>query len=312
VADDAATLDPEQRRAAVFGGVDAPPDGVEGPPRERRAELAQRRARQLFPDELHQGLGQRFARLQRHVAGEAAHDDHVGPAAEDVSAFHVADEVQRGALQHLVDLAREVVALGFLLAHAHEAHARVGHVEHGGGVDLAHHRELLEVAGLAARVGAHVEHHRAAVHAGHDGGQGRPVHLLERAQRQLGDRPAGGGVARGEEGIGRAVAQQLERHLDRGALLERGARDGLGHPDFLGRVHDFDLEAGAARAAQLLGQHPVGPHQEHAYAQLAAGRHRALGHHPRSVVAAEGVHSHARWAGGRAQTSSTAITGLPL
>ena len=123
------------------------------------------------------------------------------------------------------------------------------------GVDLAHHRELLEVARLAVRVGAHVEQHRAAGRdAGTTAASAGPVHLLERAQRELGDRPAGGGVARGEEGVGRAVAHQLHGDLDRRALLERGAGDRLRpcrrRP---GRPRPRWRRSRAAGAAQLLG-----------------------------------------------------------
>ena len=47
--------------------------------------------------------------------------------------------------------------------------------------------------------------------------------------------------------------------------------------------------------------------------QLARGGDRSFGHHPRPMVAPEGVHGHARHPGRiRAQTSSTAITALPL
>ena len=116
----------------------------------------------------------------------------------------------------------------------------------------------------------------------------------------------------GEERVRGPVAHELQRHLDRGALLERGPRHRLGHADLFRRVHHFDGEAGPSRAPELLGHDRLRADQQHAHAQLTAGRHGALGHHPRSVVAAQGVHGHARRAGGSAQTSSTAITALPL
>ena len=189
-------------------------------------------------------------------------------------------------------------------------------MEDGRGVDGAHDRELLELAGLAVGVGAHVEEHGAAGLVGHHRGQGRAVHLLQRAQHQLGHGPAGGGVAGGEEGVGRAVAHPLDRHQDGRALLERGAGDGLPHPDGLGRVDDVDAEAFAAGLLQLGGHHLARADQGRMQAEVAAGRHRPFHDDVRAVVAAEGVDRHpgraGRTAAGLGQTSSTFMTCLPL
>ena len=234
--------------------------------------------------------------------------------AEEVVALDVADEVEARVLEDLVHLLGQLVPLRLFLAHAHEPDARVLDVEERARVDGAHHRELLQVARLAVGVRAHVEQHRAARRVRHHRGQRGPVDLLERAERQLRDRPAGGGVAGREERVRRAVAHLLDGHVDRRALLERRAADRLGHVDRVGRVHHLD---GARRApgcfASSARTSRFRARQQDPQAELARRRpRRPPPPHPRRGRRPWRRRRRGPRGGEAAQTSSTSTTGLPL
>ncbi len=133
-----------------------------------------------------------------------------------------------------------------------QADARRRGADHLLGEEVAHDRELAQVGGLDVDVGADVEEHDAPLGAGEDGGEGRPVHPLDRADHHLGGDHRRAGVAGGHHRRRPPIAHQLGADADRGAALlaDRGDRR-LVHADDL--VGLDELEA-AAVVAQLAHQ----------------------------------------------------------
>ena len=109
--DDAQAIQADERRAAVLGGVDALAKSAERLSRQQVADARAERRRQLVVQQALDRLDQPLADLQRHVAGESVADDHVDVAGVHVTAFDVADELDRGRLQQLMRVARQLVAL---------------------------------------------------------------------------------------------------------------------------------------------------------------------------------------------------------
>ncbi len=188
--------------------------------------------------------------------------------------------------------------------------ARPGDAQHAARVGAAHHPELLELARRALGVGADVDQDAAPLARRHHGRERGPVDVLERPEHAAGDRPAGGGVAGGEERVRPPVAHPLEPDLDRGALLERRQAHLLRHADRVGRVHDLDLWLGRSAGGDRVAEHALGPDERHDDPVTAARPQGALHHYRKAVVAADGVDGHARGRG--AQASSPPATALPL
>src|SRR5688572_26713978 len=90
VADDAAAVDAEERRAAVLGVVDALLEVVHRPLEHQRADLARRRPGELGAEHLADHLAEGLAGFEDDVADEPVADHDVGVAVEDVAAFGVA------------------------------------------------------------------------------------------------------------------------------------------------------------------------------------------------------------------------------
>ncbi len=182
VADDADAAYAEQRRATVFGVVEAAAKIVEGAAGEQRADLRGDGAGERFAQYVADEAADAFAGLEGDVAHEAVADDDVGVAVEDVAAFDVADEIDGQSLEQRQSFAGEVVALGFFFADGEQADARLVNLEHAAGVHFAHDGELLEVVRLAIDVGAYVEKHtRIAFGRGHGRGEGGTVDARQRA-----------------------------------------------------------------------------------------------------------------------------------
>ena len=109
-------------------------------------------------DHVHQAL----ADLERDVAGEPVTHDHVGHTGIDITRFDVADEVDRRALEQLMRLARQLVALGLFLANRQQPDARPLEPQRNLREHGAHHAELHQMSGPALGIGAHVEQDRRA------------------------------------------------------------------------------------------------------------------------------------------------------
>src|SRR5689334_12693638 len=242
VSHEAHAVHAEQRRRAVFLPV------------QRRAQPAQRRrhehdtearhqvARDLLADLVAEQRRDALGGLEHDVPREAVRHDDVARALEHVAAFDVADEVQvLRAAQERQRLEDEIIALRVLFADRQQSDARVLAAEQVARVHGAHVRELDEIAGLAHRVRAHVEHDRALLRVREERGQRGPRHAVQASQ------PDGRGgddrarVAGAEDGVDLPFLVQLREHAERRlALAAHGGRRLLRHLDLLGGVHDLE------------------------------------------------------------------------
>ena len=104
--------------------------------------------------------GGAFGRLQRDIAGKALDDHDVDDALADLVALDEAAifERQVGALQPGVRLTHFLDALDLLDADIEQADGRPLDVEQRSCHGRAHEREIAELAGAGADVGADVEH----------------------------------------------------------------------------------------------------------------------------------------------------------
>src|SRR5262249_24820711 len=66
----------------------------------------------VFPKKCLHGVGESLTDLESYIAGEAVADDHIHRAAVQIAPLDVTDEVQPGALQQLIRLARQLIAFG--------------------------------------------------------------------------------------------------------------------------------------------------------------------------------------------------------
>src|SRR5581483_6916433 len=117
VGDHGEAAEAEQVGAAVGVGVEPRAEAARGRPDQEAAELAPGRRGDLLAERVEELPDRALEELQREVAGEAAGDDDVGGAAEEVAPLGVAAEVDAGRLaEERVRPDRELVALLRLLA----------------------------------------------------------------------------------------------------------------------------------------------------------------------------------------------------
>ena len=191
-------------------------------------------------DHVHQAL----ADLERDVAGEPVAHDHVGHAGIDVARFDVADEVDRRALQQLMRLARQLVALGLLFADRQQPDTRPLESQRNLREHRAHHAELHQMAGPALGVGADVEQDRRALLGRDDRRQRRPFHAGNQAQPGARRHHGRAGAAGRHDRRGVPVGDLLHRDANRRAwLAPQRRRRRLVHPDDVGRIDDRDRQA---------------------------------------------------------------------
>ena len=91
----------------------------------------------------------------------------------NVAALHVADEIDRQALEQRRRGARGFVALVLFLADREQADPGARLVQHHAGIDLAHHGELRQHARRTIHVGAHVDHHHGLADQGRENARQR-------------------------------------------------------------------------------------------------------------------------------------------
>ena len=147
-------------------------------------------------------------------------------------------------------------------------------LEHGAGIDLAHHRELLQVVSFAIHIRAYVEQHAGiAGGTGHGSGQSGAVDAGQRAQHHLGRGHGRAGVAGGHKSRRLALADQLEAHAQRAVALGAHGLGGLFvHADPLRGVVDDDGQVFVFKMlVEQVAQLRLRPDEMHAHGQRAAG-----------------------------------------
>ncbi len=236
----------EQDRAAVLDAGELAGEGLERAREQRHADLVLERGAHGCLQALEHELARALDRLERDVAGEAVGHDDVEGAGEDVGALGVAGEAAARGRERLVVGQRHLGALGLLGAVAEQAHARLGHAQHGAGVGAAHLRELHDHVRAHVGVGAHVEKDgRAAGDAGERQRERGALDALEAADAEGRRREDGAGGAGGEEAVRLARAHGGGGADDARVLLgAHGLGRVLGHRDDLG---------GDQRAGALMG-----------------------------------------------------------
>jgi hypothetical protein len=154
-----------------------------------------------------------------------------------------------------------------------------------------------EVARVAFGVGAEIEHDDVVVAQGRQQrGERRPVDPRHRAQRQLGNRHQGAGVAATDRGAGIARLHRVDRHAHRRGL---GAAQGLAGfvvagDDVVG-MEDLGRRPQVRVAFErFLDPHLVAAEQELEAIMLAAGQSRAFDHDAHADIAAHRVDSDTR------------------
>jgi hypothetical protein len=212
-----------------------------------------------------------------------------------VPPFDVAYKVDRGGLEQLVCLPRQVVALALLLADRQEANPRGCAADRDARVRSAHDRELHEVLRTALDGGAGVEQDRRLTSSWNDGGESRTIDPGETAECGVRRHHRGAGVPGAEErrcGVG---ADGLRGNANRRVRLaaKRGGR-WFRHLHAVVRVEDLDVERGRSRmAVQLTLDRIADAHQEQPYLEMPSGDQRTLDDARRRIVAAHRVDGYA-------------------
>ena len=239
--------------------------------------------------------------LEDDVADEAVADSDIELAAENIMAFHVADEVHAALLQVGVGGAGELVALVFLGADADDADSGLrACAEDLLGVGGAHDRELREPRRVAVHVGAGIDDDgRLCDTRGEDGRYHGAVDALDAAQAEEGGGGESAGVPGGHGRLGLALLHQFHADGERVVLL---AADGGGWR-LVHRDHFVGIDESKRRAklapALLQFAHDIGLAADHDDLLKAGNLSPALrGHHAsadylaRRLVAAHDVNSY--------------------
>ena len=211
---------------------------------------------------------------------------------KDVAPFDVAHKTDGQRLEQREGLVGQVVAFGFFFANIEQAHARRVDLQHGAGVNLAHHGKLRQIVGFAVDVGAHVQQHAGvALGAGHRRRQGGTVYAGQRAQHHLGRGHRRAGVAGGDKTGGLAVAHQFQADADGAVFLGAvGLRRLLFHADAFSGIVDDDGQVVVAQGfVQKIAQLRLRTHQVDPHGQSLASEDSPANLRFRSFVGAYGV-----------------------
>ena len=151
-----------------------------------------------------------FDGLDRHVAGEAVGNDHIGGAGGDVLALDHADEVEVGGLEQGERLADQLVPFDFFLAIAQQADARDGRcpapARHRARPSApTARRKTARASGVAPTSAITTGPRRAGKHRAQAG----PVDALNAADDKQRRRDDRAGVPRRDQPVHPPIAQQI-------------------------------------------------------------------------------------------------------
>ena len=202
----------EQAGSIVLPVIDAAPKAIQHRKRDQRNHPRQQVAGELLSHKSGQHLRQPLRGFQRDVANEAVAHHHVGRAAIDVIALHVAAKVQPARAQQLARPLDHLVALDHFLAHVQQPDGGPLGTLQRGHQSAPEDRELQQLFGRAVHVGAQVQYRggprlliRQQVR------DRRPVDTLDRLQNEARNRHQCPGIAGAHARIGLTVLDQLQR-----------------------------------------------------------------------------------------------------
>src|ERR1017187_5055291 len=293
VADDARAAHAQQRRAAVFGIIQALLEGGEGVLGDDVSDFAGDGGFESLAQEVLDHVAQTLADFQRDVADEAVADHHVDVAGIDVAAFDIADEVEVEVLKHGRGCVGELIAFVFLLADGEQSDARIGTVQDVARINFGHNRELAQHARRAIDVGADIhQNHGRAFGGGEDADQSGALHARDHTLDYFGGGHDGAGVARGHEALRDAIANQARGDAE--GAVAFGA-EGLGgavlHGDTLAGVDNLNGELTAAVLHfELTADHILLAHQDDSDSQVPGGANRPFDFSFGGVVTAHCIH----------------------
>src|SRR5271167_271512 len=116
MADHANASHAPERRAPVLRVINCFLQTLQGSSRKKKTNLRRQRALDRLFEQAKNLDGKAFADFQRDIADETIAHDHVHISGEKISAFDIANKMHRALFQTRINLAREFIALDFLLA----------------------------------------------------------------------------------------------------------------------------------------------------------------------------------------------------
>ena len=175
MSDDRHAVQADERRAAVFGIVQAAVSLTQGFLTEQISETA----REIFLERFFQHLpgkaGDAFHGFERHVAGKAIADDDVDFAVENIASLDVANIAERQLGEQLARRPRELVPFAFLFTNRQQPDPRVLAAEGDPRVSGTHEGELDQMLRAAFDGRAGIEQDSRLLTGGNQRREGRPV-----------------------------------------------------------------------------------------------------------------------------------------
>ena len=144
------------------------------------------------------------------------------------------------------------MTLDLLRADIEQADGGLQRAQHGAGEDISHDRELHQILGVAAEIGAEVEHHALAAQGREEGGDRRAVDARQGPQHEFGDGHQRAGIAGGDDARRLARLHRVDGQAHARAATGAQRRRGL--------VVGGDDPVGVANLARL-AQRPVAVEQ---------------------------------------------------
>ena len=238
--DDDRPSDAEQRRPADPLVVEDAADPIDAGAHQQRGEATADRGSELVPPEVGDERRQALEELDDDVAEHGVAHDDVSQVPGQVLPLDVALEPQVRRVEQLGGALDAGVALALLLADRQEGDTWPRDTLDAFREDRPHPGVLDEVLRRGVRVGADVQQdHRSGI-GDHLDRQRRAVHAGQAAETKHRGGHPGTGVTGRDDGVGATVADEVDRHEDRGVLLlAQGQRRML--------VHAHDLAGGDDR-----------------------------------------------------------------
>jgi hypothetical protein len=224
---------------------------------------------------------------------------------KNVPGFHAPDERQRRGLQHLVRVARQLVAFAFFLANRQQPDPRRRQAQSHARIHRTHVGELQQVRRLALHRRAGIQQHRRARPSRHRRRHCRTVNAGQHPESRVRGDHARAGVAGTEHRHRPAGGHLLGGNPNRGARLpSQRPRRRVRHLDHVGRVNHPDIQiASIGMTFELGANRGLAPDQVDREPVNASRRDGAINGMGRRMIAAHRINGDSQ-----AQSSLTGLT----